>query len=76
MRSLAAHKDMMLLLDDSANIENKELKERSQVCSKGKFTLFYLVYKESEEVAFVALDINKNMEYLVLYDLLVLSNIC
>lgn len=67
---------MMRFLENSVHIENKELKERSEACSKGKYTSFYLVYKESEEVAFVAQDINKEMEYLVLYDLLVPSNIC
>lgn len=62
---------MLRPLCECKEIEDLEILNRSKESSKCRVTHQYIAYKDGNEIAFVSLDIDQEIEYLVLYDLLV-----
>jgi len=62
---------MIYPIEECSEIKEASLSNRCKKSSKGEFTKHYLVNSSKEEIAFVSLDINQSLEYVVLYDLLV-----
>jgi len=53
------------------NVANAELRTRALISPKAKWTRHYVAYDDGREVAFVSLDINARVDYLVLYEMFV-----
>ena len=62
---------MIYPIEECCEIKDVSIFNRSKESSKGKFTKHYLAYNGNEEIAFISLDVNNKLEYVVLYDLLV-----
>lgn len=58
-------------IDNPNNIKEFQLKNRALHSSKAMYTKHYIAYDCKEEVGFLSLDINPNVDYLVLYEIYV-----
>ena len=66
------------MLEDVTNPEdlvNGEIRNRARSSPKAKNTKHYVAKENGNEIGFVAIDANPNVEYLVLYELFVPRNL-
>lgn len=66
------------MLEDITNSEdlvNEEIRNRAMSSPKAKNTKHYVAKESGNEIGFVAIDANPNVEYLVLYEIFVPRNL-
>lgn len=66
---------MLEQVTNSEDLVDEEIKNRAISSSKAKYTKHYVAKENGNEIGFISLDVNPNVEYLVLYEVFVPHNL-